>query len=163
MKLHLRAMHLPRLVNIHDDAITFEPIHKVIFDTEAEMFFCRGKGLFADNIGEGRALILSPARSSSGLIYPALRSASLSENARTSARHTQSVTADISTISTATASALKCRSASAAQAFSCRAWKIGAVFIRHEKRSVPKKAFPSAMATISAIISSAAKSGNLPL
>ncbi len=114
---------LAELVNIHDAAITFEPIHKVVFDTEPETFFAEAKAFSPIISAKAGALILSPARASSGLIYRGLRSASLSENARTSARHSPSATADISTISTATASALKCRSASAAPAFSCRAWK----------------------------------------
>ena len=34
---------LAELVNIHDAAITFEPIHKVVFDTEPETFFAEAK------------------------------------------------------------------------------------------------------------------------
>jgi hypothetical protein len=49
---------LAELVNIHDAAITFEPIHKVVFDTEPETFFAEAKAFFADNIGEGRSIDL---------------------------------------------------------------------------------------------------------
>ena len=49
---------LAELVNIHDAAITFEPIHKVIFDTEPADFFTEAKEFFAGNAGEGRRIEL---------------------------------------------------------------------------------------------------------
>ncbi len=49
---------LAELVNIHDAAITFEPIHKVIFDTEPAAFFAEAKAFFAGNAGEGRSIEL---------------------------------------------------------------------------------------------------------
>ena len=49
---------LAELVNIHDAAITFEPIHKVIFDTEPAGFFTEAKEFFAGNTGEGRSIEL---------------------------------------------------------------------------------------------------------
>ncbi len=49
---------LAELVNIHDAAITFEPIHKVIFDTEPAGFFSEAKEFFADNTGDGRRIEL---------------------------------------------------------------------------------------------------------
>ncbi len=49
---------LAELVNIHDDAITFEPIHKVIFDTEPADFFAEAKAFFAGKSGEGRSIEL---------------------------------------------------------------------------------------------------------
>lgn len=49
---------LAELVNIHDAAISFEPIHKVIFDTDPVDFFAEAKAFFADNAGEGRSIDL---------------------------------------------------------------------------------------------------------
>lgn len=49
---------LAELVNIHDEAINFEPIHKVIFDTQAESFISEAKGYFAGRTGEGRDITL---------------------------------------------------------------------------------------------------------
>ena len=49
---------LAELVNIHDAAIGFEPIHKVIFDTEPDKFFVEAKDYFADNIGAGKTISL---------------------------------------------------------------------------------------------------------
>lgn len=49
---------LAELVNIHDAAISFEPIHKVIFDTDPVDFFTEAKAFFADNSGEGRSIDL---------------------------------------------------------------------------------------------------------
>lgn len=49
---------LAELVNIHDAAISFEPIHKVIFDTDPADFFAEAKAFFADNAGEGRSIDL---------------------------------------------------------------------------------------------------------
>lgn len=58
---HPARYALAELVNIHDEAITFEPIHKVVFDTEPEMFFAEAKAFFADNLGEGREVELMTA------------------------------------------------------------------------------------------------------
>ena len=49
---------LAELVNIHDAAISFEPIHKVIFDTDPVDCFAEAKAFFADNAGEGRSMDL---------------------------------------------------------------------------------------------------------
>lgn len=49
---------LAELVNIHDASITFEPIHKVIFDTESADFFAEAKAFFADIAGEGKSIDL---------------------------------------------------------------------------------------------------------
>lgn len=51
---HPARYALAELVNIHDDAITFEPIHKVIFNTDAAEFLAAAKAHFADHIGHGR-------------------------------------------------------------------------------------------------------------
>lgn len=58
---HPARYALAELVNIHDEAITFEPIHKVVFDTEPETFFAEAKAFFADNLGEGREVKLMTA------------------------------------------------------------------------------------------------------
>lgn len=58
---HPARYALAELVNIHDEAITFEPIHKVVFDTEPETFFAEAKAFFADNLGEGREVELMTA------------------------------------------------------------------------------------------------------
>lgn len=55
---HPARYALAELVNIHDEAITFEPIHKVVFGTEPETFFAEAKAFFADNLGEGREVEL---------------------------------------------------------------------------------------------------------
>lgn len=49
---------LAELVNIHDEAITFEPIHKVVFDTRPESFVKEAREFFAAELGEGRSLDL---------------------------------------------------------------------------------------------------------
>ncbi len=49
---------LAELVNIHDEAITFEPIHKVIFETEPERFVAEAREFFAASIGEGKSIDL---------------------------------------------------------------------------------------------------------
>lgn len=49
---------LAELVNIHDEAISFEPIHKVIFDTQPESFISEAKSFFAGRMGEGRDITL---------------------------------------------------------------------------------------------------------
>lgn len=49
---------LAELVNIHDEAISFEPIHKVIFDTEPESFINEAKSFFSENAGDGRSFTL---------------------------------------------------------------------------------------------------------
>lgn len=51
---HPARYALAELVNIHDDAITFEPIHKVIFNTDASEFLAAAKAHFAEHIGSGR-------------------------------------------------------------------------------------------------------------
>lgn len=58
---HPARYALAELVNIHDEAITFEPIHKVVFDTEPETFFVEAKAFFADYLGEGREVELMTA------------------------------------------------------------------------------------------------------
>lgn len=55
---HPARYALAELVNIHDEAITFEPIHKVVFDTEPETFFAEARAFFTDNLGEGREVEL---------------------------------------------------------------------------------------------------------
>lgn len=122
-KPHLRAMRLPSLLTSTMRQLPLSLYTRSCSTRSRRPFLPRPRPFSPIISAKAGALILSPARASSGLIYRGLRSASLSENARTSARHSPSATADISTISTATASALKCRSASAAPAFSCRAWK----------------------------------------
>ena len=49
---------LAELVNIHDASISFEPIHKVIFDTDPVDFFAEAKAFFTENEGEGRSIDL---------------------------------------------------------------------------------------------------------
>ena len=126
---------LAELVNIHDAAISFEPIHKVIFDTDPVDFFAEAKAFFADNAGEGRSIDLVTGEGIERLNISGLTIGELigkcvfaydtcaCDSARISAGSISSATADISTISTATASALKCLSASAVRVFFCRAWK----------------------------------------
>ena len=44
---HPARYSLVELVNIHDDAIVFEPIHRVLFDTEPEDFFAAAERAFS--------------------------------------------------------------------------------------------------------------------
>ena len=58
---HPARFSLVELVNIHDDAIRFEPIHKVLFDTDAKGFFDAAKAFWAERgraSGEGHTLRL---------------------------------------------------------------------------------------------------------
>jgi len=61
-----RAFHparfaLAELVNIHDEAIDFEPIHKVIFNTEPESFFDEADEFFSDKLGNEKSISLVSA------------------------------------------------------------------------------------------------------
>lgn len=49
---------LAELVNIHDASIAFEPIHKVIFDTDPADFIDEAREFFAENPGTGRQIRL---------------------------------------------------------------------------------------------------------
>lgn len=57
-KTHPARFALCEINNIHSPAITFEPIHKVLFDTEAEQFISEAKKYFADDIGKGKAITI---------------------------------------------------------------------------------------------------------
>ena len=49
---------LAELVNIHDEAITFEPIHKVIFNTEPEAFINDAMKYFGNSMSNGKKISL---------------------------------------------------------------------------------------------------------
>ena len=53
---HPARYALAEFVNIHDSAITFEPIHKVIFDTNPDEFIAMAKEAFSDFIGSGKSI-----------------------------------------------------------------------------------------------------------
>lgn len=55
---HPARFALCEINNIHSPAITFEPIHKVLFDTEPEQFISEAKKYFADDIGKGKAITI---------------------------------------------------------------------------------------------------------
>lgn len=55
---HPARFALAELVNIHDDAISFEPIHKVIFNTDSADFIAEAKQFFANNAGSGKEITL---------------------------------------------------------------------------------------------------------
>lgn len=55
---HPARFALAELVNIHDEAIRFEPIHKVIFETDASEFFNEARAFFAEYSGTGRQIEL---------------------------------------------------------------------------------------------------------
>lgn len=165
-KPHLRCYALAELVNIHDAAITFEPIHKVVFDTEPETFFAEAKAFFADNIGEGRSIDLVTGEGIERLNISGLTIGELIGKCEDfckafTERHggyIDYIHGDCECVEMVAALRL-------APAFSCRSMEKSELFSSdHEKRSVPQeKHFPSATATISATTLSAAKSGNLPL
>ena len=50
---HPARYSLVEIVNIHDEAITFEPIHKVVFDTEPMEFIAKCEQWWKDNCGKG--------------------------------------------------------------------------------------------------------------
>ena len=49
---------LVELVNIHDPAIAFEPIHKVIFDTDSQNFIAAAETFFQGSAGTGHTIKL---------------------------------------------------------------------------------------------------------
>ena len=51
---HPARFSLVELVNIHDEGVTFEPIHKVVFDTQAEDFISCAEAWFAPYVTEGK-------------------------------------------------------------------------------------------------------------
>lgn len=52
---HPARFGLAELVNIHDESIVFEPIHRVIFDTDAASYFAEARDYFAAASQIGRA------------------------------------------------------------------------------------------------------------
>ncbi len=52
---HPARYSLVELVNIHDEAITFEPIHKVVFDTEPSEFIAQAEAFWASQSREGES------------------------------------------------------------------------------------------------------------
>ena len=55
---HPARFALAELVNIHDEAISFEPIHKVIFNTDSADFIAEAKKFFSNNAGSGKEITL---------------------------------------------------------------------------------------------------------
>lgn len=55
---HPARFALAELINIHDDAIIFEPIHKVVFNTDNAGFISEAESFFADYIGDGKEITL---------------------------------------------------------------------------------------------------------
>ena len=53
---HPARFGLAELVNIHDPSITFEPIHRVLFETDTENWFEEAQRFFANVHGEGNAV-----------------------------------------------------------------------------------------------------------
>lgn len=51
---HPARYALTEIVNIHDEAISFEPIHRVLFGTNNDKFLEEAEQYFEDCIGEGR-------------------------------------------------------------------------------------------------------------
>lgn len=51
---HPARFGLAELVNIHDPSITFEPIHRVLFETESESYFAEAKSFLEGLKGEGK-------------------------------------------------------------------------------------------------------------
>jgi len=52
---------LAELVNIHSDAITFEPIHRVLFNTDPKQFIDEAKKHFEAKLGKGKQITLIAA------------------------------------------------------------------------------------------------------
>lgn len=55
---HPARFALAEVVNIHSPAITFEPIHKVLFDTKSDYFIDEAKHYFEKYIGKGKQITL---------------------------------------------------------------------------------------------------------
>jgi len=55
---HPARFALAELVNIHDPAVTFEPIHKVIFSTDSRDFISQGEAFFSALAGDGHKITL---------------------------------------------------------------------------------------------------------
>jgi hypothetical protein len=53
---HPARFGLAELVNIHDESIVFEPIHRVIFDTDTESYFTEAREYFATASQIGRTV-----------------------------------------------------------------------------------------------------------
>lgn len=53
---HPARFGLAELVNIHDPSIVFEPIHRVLFETDAESFFGEARAYFSSVGGDGKGL-----------------------------------------------------------------------------------------------------------
>ncbi len=49
---HPARFALAELVNIHDESVAFEPIHRVLFDTQTDTFFADARDYFARSTGE---------------------------------------------------------------------------------------------------------------
>lgn len=58
---HPARFALVELVNIHDESISFEPIHKVVFETKTDDFIAAAKEYFAGRQGEGHEIKLIAA------------------------------------------------------------------------------------------------------
>lgn len=54
-KTHPARYSLVELVNIHDEAISFEPIHKVVFDTKPEEFVAQAEQFWAEQSRESES------------------------------------------------------------------------------------------------------------
>lgn len=55
---HPARYALAEVINIHDDAIGFEPIHKVIFNTEAESFFDAAEAFLGNTVDGDKEVAL---------------------------------------------------------------------------------------------------------
>lgn len=53
-KTHPARFSLAELINIHDEAIVFEPIHRVVFDTDPTDCLEQAKAFFATHVGTGK-------------------------------------------------------------------------------------------------------------
>ncbi len=51
---HPARFGLAELVNIHDPSITFEPIHRVLFETDPKNYFDEAENFFSGKNGEGK-------------------------------------------------------------------------------------------------------------
>ena len=147
---------LVELVNLHSPAVTFEPIHRVLFGTDASKWMQAAETALASTDGSGYVISLIAGRARRDIFA---KGASLGEAPRwmCSARPISQKTAARSIISTATMRQSPLRPVMAAAASSCRAW-----IRRSSSRRCcaparsRKRAFPSASARTSAITSSAA-------
>lgn len=69
---HPARYALAEVINIHDSAIDFEPIHKVIFETDADVFFEKAEAYMGNDADGDKEIVLVTAKGSKKLCISGL-------------------------------------------------------------------------------------------